>query len=251
MAKLIILGSSNATPVIGRENTHLAFMSDERFILVDCANNPIVHLKQAGLDVMQISDLVLTHFHPDHVGGVPSLLMNLWLLGRKTLLNVYGLAYTLDRVKSVMDAFDWQKWPGFFPIKFIALSGEGINDVLEDDVFMLKAAVVHHMIPTIGLRMENKQSGRSVAYSCDTEPCDAVVDLGKNVDLLVHEATGEGIGHSSPKQAGEIARAAGAKKLLLIHLRAEGDEIGQKIEEARNAFCGLVDVARDFQEIEL
>jgi ribonuclease BN (tRNA processing enzyme) len=67
MAKLIILGSSNAIPDERHENTYMAILTEERMVLIDCASSPIVRLKQANLDFNLITDLVLTHFHPDHV----------------------------------------------------------------------------------------------------------------------------------------------------------------------------------------
>ena len=51
-----------------------------------------------------------------------------------------------------------------------------------------------------------KKTGTSLAYSCDTEPCTAVVDIARDVDILLHEATGAVTGHSSAAQAGEAAR---------------------------------------------
>ena len=75
MQKLIILGTANAIPDENHENTHLALLGEHRQILIDCAGNPVVRLKQAGIDLNSLTDLFLTHFHPDHVSGVPSLLM--------------------------------------------------------------------------------------------------------------------------------------------------------------------------------
>ena len=67
MPKVIILGSSNAVPSINHENTHLVIRGKERTILVDCVSNPIVRLEQAGIDFNDLTDIVITHFHPDHV----------------------------------------------------------------------------------------------------------------------------------------------------------------------------------------
>ena len=66
MPKVIILGSSNAVPSINHENTHLVIVGEERTILVDCVSNPIVRLEQAGVDFNDLTDIVITHFHPDH-----------------------------------------------------------------------------------------------------------------------------------------------------------------------------------------
>ena len=116
--KLIFLGTSNAIPDEDHENTHMAVVGEDRFVLIDCVNNPIVRIKQAGLDVHKLADLILTHFHPDHVSGVPSLLMNSWLLGRSAPLQIYGLEHTLERVEKMMDFYEWCTWPNFFPVSF-------------------------------------------------------------------------------------------------------------------------------------
>ena len=81
MTKLIILGSSNAVSSIENENTHMVLKGEKRIVLVDCVSNPNRRLEQAGVDCMELTDLVLTHFHPDHVSGVPLLLMDMWLRG--------------------------------------------------------------------------------------------------------------------------------------------------------------------------
>jgi ribonuclease Z len=98
MAKLIVLGSSNAIPTVDHENTHMAIVCQNRTVLIDCVSNPIVRLEQAGIDPATLTDVIVTHFHPDHVSGVPLLLMDLWLMGRHTPLNVYSLHYTVDRI---------------------------------------------------------------------------------------------------------------------------------------------------------
>ena len=82
MPKVVILGSSNAIPTPEHENTHLAVVGEERMVLIDSVSNPILRLQQAGLDFNDLTDVILTHFHPDHVSGVPLLLMGMWLMGR-------------------------------------------------------------------------------------------------------------------------------------------------------------------------
>lgn len=249
MAKLVILGTSNAIPAVHRENTHLALVGEKRLILVDCANNPIVHLQHAGIDVQGVTDVILTHFHPDHVAGVPSFLMNSWLMGRKSPLNIYGLAHTLDRLENLMVAYDWESWPNFFPVNFVRLPGDEYTLVLEDSEFRIFSSEVCHMIPTIGLRVEFPKTGNVLAYSCDTEPCLAVERLSRGATLLIHESSGFGIGHSSAAQAGVIATKSGSQELMLIHFNAEDQALQDLLDEAREQFSGKVQAAEDFQEI--
>ncbi len=250
MPKLVILGTSSAVPDENHDNTHMALVSEGRTVLIDCVNNPIVRLRQAGLDLFQIKDLILTHFHPDHVSGVPALLMNSWLLGRKTPLTIYGLAYTLDRMKNLMDAYDWHSWPNFFQVNFHTIPLAPLSPVLEDAEYRIYASPVHHLVPTIGLRIEMLQVDQVLAYSCDTEPCREVVELASGADMLIHEATGTGIGHSSAEQAGSIAQQAEVGRLMLIHYSNRGSDLSLLVDQAKSSFPGRVELAKDLMAIE-
>ncbi len=251
MAELIFLGTANAIPDETHENTHMVLVGENQTVLIDCVNNPIIRLQQAGIAHSRITDLVVTHFHPDHVSGVPSLLMNSWLLGRKAPLCVHGLAHTLDRVEKMMDFYDWSSWPNFYPVEFHRLEQQEMALLLESPEFRIFASPVRHLIPAIGLRIESLQTGRVLAYSCDTEPCDEVVRLAKHADILIHEATGVFLGHTSAAQAGEIARQAEAGSLYLIHYNPRSDDPEELIRAAGETFSGPVYLSQDFMRLNL
>lgn len=250
MAKLVILGSSNAIPSVNHENTHMALVGHNKMVLIDCVSNPILRLRKAGLDFNDLTDLLLTHFHPDHISGVPLLLMNMWLMGRKTPLNIYGLHHTLDRIRDLMGFFDWGEWPNFFPVVFHRLPDRDQTFVLEHDEFRILSSPVRHIIPTIGLRIEFTKSSRVLAYSCDTEPCPEVIELARGADVLLHEAHGASIGHSSASQAGGIAREAEVGKLYLIHYPTWNSDPAPLVAEAQEVFQGEVALAKDFMVLE-
>lgn len=250
MRKIILLGTSNAVPAEGHENAHLLIQNGEHLVLVDCGANPVIHLPKGGIDFNRIEDMILTHFHPDHISGAPLLLMDLWLMGRKTPITVYGLAHTLSRLQTLMELYDWDTWPGFFPVTFTELVEAEHQNVLRKHGLVITASPVRHLLPTIGIRIEFSPGGKTVAYSSDTEPSDSVVRLARGADILIHEATGATIGHSSARQAGEIAQRAGVRQLYLIHYPANADP-QQMIAEAGAAFEGAVTVGRDFMEISL
>jgi ribonuclease Z len=105
-------------------------------------------------------------------------------------------------------------------------------------------------VPTIGLRVENKRTGRVLAYSCDTEPISGLLELGQNADILIHEAAGKGFGHSSAAQAGEVAREARAKSLYLIHYQVWNTDPIPLVGEAQAVYEGPVHLCRDFDEYE-
>ena len=101
------------------------------------------------------------------------------------------------------------------------------------------------------------QPGPAVAYTLDTVPCAGSVLLGRDIDLLVHEATYEHAraelartrGHSSGVEAARIALRAGARKLLLTHFSPSAP-VEQVADEARAVF-GEVVVATDGVVVEL
>ncbi|MCJ7625224.1 MAG: MBL fold metallo-hydrolase [Anaerolineaceae bacterium] len=251
MSQIIILGSAFAVPNDTHDNTHLFIRQNERSILVDCAGNPMQHLPRAGIQFDQITDIILTHFHPDHVLGLPLLLMGMWLLGRKNPLTIYGLEHTLQRMKKMLELFDWDSWPDFYQVIFRIVPEQEMSIVFENTSLRVYSSPVKHLIPTIGLRFDFIADEKSVAYSCDTEPCQPVVKLGKDVDILIHEASGQSFGHSSASQAAEVAMNAGAKELYLIHYPPQKEKQLVLLEEARKIFDGPVCLAEDFMEIDL
>lgn len=245
MAKLVVLGSSNAIPTADHQNTHFVLSGDASNILVDCSGNTWIRVAQAEIEQNQIADIILTHCHPDHISGIPSFLMNLWLSGRKRLLRIYGLEHTLTCVEKMMALYEWEQWPDFFPVSFnIILDQENIP-ILENEDFRIFSSPVRHIVPTIGLRFESVKSGKVIVYSGDTEPCEEVVSLARGAEILIHEATGESYGHSSAAQAGKIAQAADVRSLYFIHYPPHLYSSFQMIEEARSYFNGEIHFARD------
>lgn len=251
MPYLTILGSSNAIPDEDHENTHMVLVSKDRTVLVDCSGHPLLRLKQIGIDHQRLTDIILTHFHPDHVSGIASFLMNLWLLGRREPIRIYGLEHTLLRTEKMMEFYDWNNWPGFFSVTFQVLPEEERVLVLEGEEIRIYASPVRHIIPTIGLRFDSLESNQSLSYSCDTEPCAQVVRLARESKILIHEASGATYGHSSAAQAGEIAQRAGAERLYLIHYPTNGGNAEQLIEEARSTFSGPVELATDLLHLDI
>ena len=250
MAKLIILGTSHAVPTQDHENTHMLVVGTDRSVLIDCPSNPVLHFPRLGVDVLKLTDVILTHFHPDHVSGLPLLLLSSWLMGRQSSLNIYGLSDVLDRFEKMMLLFDWDQWPNFFPVKLISIPPDEMTPVLASPEFLVSASPVHHMIPNIGLRLDFLAKSQSLAYSGDTEPCQEVVRLAKGVDVLIHESTGASFGHSSAAQAGEIANLAGAKSLFLIHYDLSVNEPSELIDMACSTFGGQIQLAQDSMELE-
>jgi len=251
VAELIILGTANSIPSVEHANTHMAVRSRSGTILIDCVSTPVIRLERAGIALDDIQDVILTHFHPDHVSGVPLLLMNMWLLGREVPLRIYGLNHCLKRIEDMMSFYQWENWPEFFTVSFHRLPETEAEVVLQNDELRILSSPVHHLVPTIGLRFESSTSGRHIAYSCDTEPCDEVTRLASGAEILIHEATGRSPGHTSAAQAGEIAARAEVGQLLLIHYPVHPAVNPDLVHQAGESFQGPVSLAEDFMHIPL
>lgn len=101
--------------------------------------------------------------------------------------------------------------------------------------------------------------GRRVVISGDTRPCEGLRQAAREADLLVHEATfshedlarAKETGHSTAREAAELARGAGVKRLLLTHISPRySREAPELLAEAR-AFFPACEVARDGMEVEV
>ncbi len=250
MLKMVILGTANAIPTAEHENSFMVLQGDQDQILIDCPLNPIVQLRQANIDPQKMTGVIITHFHPDHVGGLPGLFSTLWLLGRRHPLKVYGYQFNLERVEKMIDLFDFDTWPEFFPLEYCSYPEDNQALVVDTPEFRILSSPGKHVIPTSGLRVESHLSGKTLTYSCDTEPFAAITQLAANTDILIHEATGPYRYHSSAAQAGEVAQAANAKSLYLIHYTPDLYNSSEMLADARQYFSGEIQFTHDLMEIE-
>ena len=237
MATLHLLGTGAALSDAHRTTTMLAFSHDDDTLLVDCGGDVVQRLLLAGRPIESISGLILTHEHPDHVSGFPLFMEKIWLAGRRTPIPVYGITPALTQARRIFEAFDTSGWDGVPEIQWQEVAHEEDALVLESDVWRVTATPVVHSVPNVGLRVEDRATGRFAAYSCDTEPTEAVVRLARDAGVLVHEATGHGPGHSSAEEAAEIAAEANAHRLLLVHLPPGLTH--DDLDDARQWFTGV------------
>ena len=252
MAKLIFLGTAAAVADAKHENTHLAVVTERRLLLIDCPGNPVVRMQHAGIDLThRLTDLLLTHFHPDHISGLPLLLQTLWLLGRTEPLHVHGMDFTLHQSQRLFNLYDWETWSEMFPLVYHEIPEQERYMALDAAELRLYTSPMSHYVPTLGVRVELPASRFSLAFSSDTRPCPEMTRLAQDVDILIHEATGAHTGHSSAAQAGEIAHQAKAKALYLIHYPVWETDPAPLVEQAKMMFDGEVHLAEDYQVVEI
>lgn len=250
MARMVLLGVGTAVPDADRENTHMVWLADEGPLLIDCGGGCFKSLLRAGIDPLTLKGVVVTHGHADHISGLPVLLFQLAIAEFRGSLPIYGAADTLALLQRIVAAFELGRhavaveWRPVEPGAAIPVGAAS---------YRLRSAQTVHPWPALALRFETASG--ALTYSADTEPCPAVAELAQGAQVLIHEATcAEPFeGHTTPRQAGEIALRSAVERLVLVHFshRYTLSE-PQAIAEVRAAgFQGEVSVGQEQQIIEV
>jgi ribonuclease BN (tRNA processing enzyme) len=167
--------------------------------------------------------VLLTHLHGDHFGGVPFLVLDGQFARRERPLVVAGPPGTAERVPAAMDVL----FPGSsraarrFATDLIELAPRVPTAI---GPVRVAAFPVEHAsgAPSLALRLE--WAGKVVAYSGDTEWCEALVDAGRGADLFVCEAYTFDRRIRYHLDHGTLARhlgRIGARRVILTHLGPE------------------------------
>ena len=198
---------------------------------------------------------LVTHFHFDHVQGLP-FLAAADRVGSS--LDIYGPGETGTTTKDLFTGF---VRPPYFPLGIDELRGSyGLHDVLQDDFTVGSARVMVRPVPHVGLTVGYRLdcNGRSVTYISDHQAPEAldsiddcVLELAAGTDLLIHDAqytnedweTKSHWGHCTIEYAVDVATKAGAKALALFHhdpSRSDADlDRLTNVARARGAASGL------------
>ena len=102
----------------------------------------------------------------------------------------------------------------------------------------------------------NKTSGLKVVYTGDTKPCDTVVKISKEADVLMHDSTfleadeAKGKAHADVKQAAKIAERANVKQLILTNISRRYKDASEIEKEAKKVFKN-VKVAYDLMKVKV
>lgn len=245
MPEVILLGSGAALNDGSREPAMLALRGAQSTILIDCGSNPLRSLQRLSVPLDSIERLILTHSHVDHTAGFPLLILMLWMSRRKRPLPIHGPADTLDLAKRLLAQWDTREWVRMAELEWYPtplIEGTLLADGMD---FELSASPGVHTVPVIAVRTRDKLTGRIAVYSSDGEPSTSVQRLASGADLLVHEAGGSFPGHSTAEGAAALARAAGVRQLLLVHVVSGERDLEAQRANAEGVFGGSVGIGRD------
>ncbi len=253
-----LCGAGSPMPDERRLGACTLVVAGKRLFVFDTGNGSARNIGMMGFVHGRIEAIFLTHFHSDHIDGLGELLMQRWVsTGNAAPVPLYGPAGVDKVANGFMQAYsqDQHYRVTHHGEKTLPSSGFGaavmpfdapgnghlvlLKDAdLEISTFNVDHSPVH---PAVGYVIRYK--GRSLVLSGDTKKSAAVQREAQGVDVLVHEALsarmvdliGQAAGtagrtnvkklmadivdyHSSPEQAAETARDAGARYLMLNHI---------------------------------
>lgn len=186
---LQFVGCGDAFGSGGRFNTCFHLVGRQISALIDCGATSLVAMNRLAIDRNAIGTIFFSHFHADHIGGLPFFLLEAnYVLKRDRALTLVGPPGLQSHFESVMEG----AFPGTkdlqlrFPLKLRELEIGKRNAV--GNVHVTPYHVVHddRAGPCLGLRFEI--DGKVLAYSGDTEWTDALIDVGREADLFICEA---------------------------------------------------------------
>jgi len=236
--RLTVLGSSGTFPGPDSPCSSYLVEADGFRLLLDAGNGALGALQRHG-GLLDVDAIVISHLHGDHwLDLVPYAYARRYHpAGRGPQVPLHGPPGTLDLLRAVG-----------------ASTAEEVYDVrrLEPGTcgigpFTVTFGRTNHPVETYASRIE--AGGRTLSYSADTAECDTVVELARDADTFLCEASHLDGGSNPPGlhltggQAGGHARRAGAGRLLLTHLVPWNDP-ARTLEGAAATYDGPTELAR-------
>jgi len=226
--QILFLGTSSMVPTKDRNQSGVLISYGSEGILVDCGEGMQRQLKIAGVKLTKITKILISHWHGDHVLGLPGLIQSMSAAGYGKTLEIYGPVGTKKFMKKMFEVFVFDR----------KIDIE-VNDIkngkfFENDKFILEAERLKHNVETLGYSLIEKtkrkinlnftkkrgilqgpllgklQEGKNITWKgkkinankattavegkkitiiSDTVPCKGADKLAGNSDILVCEAT--------------------------------------------------------------
>jgi ribonuclease BN (tRNA processing enzyme) len=294
--RVITLGTrSGPTPDLHRAQSANLLVTNGAAYVIDAGDGVSRRLIRLGVSFRDISNIFITHPHSDHTGGLGSLMM--WLYDRgdpKKVVGIYGPPGTVASVQGLLQFLtvnaEIRISDGTRTVPATKLfsskdTGEGL--VFQDANIKVTAVENTHFHFPPGSPGYGKYRSyayrfdavdRSVVFTGDTGPSDAVADLAKGADLLISEATNpvdeygeEEIKagrwqqrtpeeqkslirhhieeHLLPEDLGKMAARASVRTVVMTHLQpAPNDDYSRYINEVKKHYSGQVLIAKDLME---
>lgn len=228
---LKVIGCGDAFGSGGRLNTCFYVNADPVRFLIDCGASSLSGLKKHGIHAQDIDAMVISHFHGDHYGGIPFVLLDAALNGRGKKMQIISPAGGRRRIAALLDLL----YPGTevlekLDLEFLEFHGDEMMDFGEWRVQAFDVLHTERALPH-GLRIQ--VSDKVIAYSGDTAWTDALFPLSENADLFICECNffyTQVKGHMSYLELEKRLPEFSCKRMLLTHF---GHEMLHRLDELK------------------
>ncbi len=275
MLTITLLGTGSPMPDPHRAGPATLISGGGEHYLVDTGRAVTMRLAAAGVPPPQLTAVLLTHLHSDHITDLSDVITTNWVMTfEPTTLRIVGPPGTRDVVGHILDSLghdigyriahhdDLNEPPS---VEVIEVTG-GVVD-LGGAVRVTAGPTDHRPVePTVGYRFD--LDGASVVAAGDTVPCEGLDELCIGAQALVHTVIRKDIiadipimrmqdtldYHSSPEEAAQTAARASMETLVLTHYVPPippGDAGDDWRSRAAEHFAGNIEVGDDLQRVEV
>ncbi len=263
--RLTVLGSSPSWQDAGGACSGYLVQEGDTNLLVDCGSGVFGKLR-LHCDYVDVDAVVISHLHADHFFDLVPFASALTYAPRQQPVPVDRWPGTDHPARPALYA------PAGAVAAFRQVSSAGGGEELIEKAFdlheydataqleigplQLRFQQVPHYLDTYAICVSSVEGGGRLVYCADCRPNDVLREFAQAAEIMIVEATlprpeRTGVrGHLTPAEAGEHARAAGARLLLLTHISDELDWDWAR-DQAAVSFAGPVELAREGAVYEL
>jgi len=243
--RVTLLGTASPSPRPDRFGPSTLVEAGNVKLLIDAGRGVPIRLWQMRVPMGKLDALLITHYHSDHVSGVPDVWLTGWLQPpfgqRKTPFHVIGPTGAKELMDNLQRAYaadikirlaDEKNPPEGIAVKVDEFSSDGV--VFDKDGVRVTAFEVNHgdvIKPAYGYRID--YGGRSAVISGDTRFNENVVKYGAGVDLLIHE-----LGAAKP----ELLKIPAMQRIIEHHTVPR--DVGRVFERAKPRLAVYTHIVR-------
>jgi ribonuclease Z len=264
--RVTLLGTGSPRPLMDRFGPSILVEAGNEKLIFDVGRGAMQRLFQLDVSYADITGVLLTHLHSDHIVGLPDLWLTGWIISnRATPLPLWGPAGTEKMARGLESAFSFDRDIRVREGKAPAAGGHfDARDISEQVVFdrggvKVTSFLVDHGIvrPALGYRVD--AGGRSVVLSGDTRYSPNLIQHAKGVDLLIHEVGAASVEelrrnensrtviahHTTPEQAAQLFNEVRPKLAVFSHIVLRDFRVEDVMRTTRLTYAGPLQLGED------